>query len=337
MDPRRLTSLLRAVPGPLATRVLDYVAELTPDQLSAIRGLGTRLAVITESHVGRYLAPGEPSQTIDVRAALDGPEVVLFSLNSSSYGTLAAQLGTLAVQDLVTAVGGRMGEAAAGRPLAIMGVDEFSALGGDQLAALFARGREAGVCVLVATQELVDLERAARGLRDQILGNTTVKLVHRQDVPASALMVSQMIGTEMVWEETRQIDSPFGADTGRGTRRPVERFLVHPNTIKTLPRGQAVVIVKEPESSVRIVRVMPPATLERAAGAASLAPARAWDPPGRGGAAEHAGAAHGGASPTRHVDPTPARHIDPSPAARQAAPTPAPARRPPPDRGPELG
>jgi type IV secretory pathway TraG/TraD family ATPase VirD4 len=138
-------------------------------------------------------------------------------------------------------------------------VDEFSALGGDQMAALFARGREAGVCVLVATQELVDLERAARGLRDQILGNTTIKIVHRQDVPGSALTVAQMIGTETVWEETRYTGAPFGYDTGRASRRQAERFVVHPNTIKTLPRGQAVVIAKIPRAGTRIVQVTPPA------------------------------------------------------------------------------
>ncbi len=142
----------------------------------------------------------------------------------------------------------------------MVAIDEFSALGGDQVAALFARGRAADLCALVATQELVDLERAARGLRDQILGNTTIKFVHRQDVPQSALTVAEMIGTEMVWEETRHLGAPFGYDTGRGTRRQVERFVVHPNEIKTLPRGEAVVIAKDPVASTRIVRVTPPAT-----------------------------------------------------------------------------
>jgi hypothetical protein len=292
--------------------------------------------VITESHVGPYLAPGDdPARAIDLRAALEGPDVVLFSLNSSSYGVLAAQIGTLAIQDLVAATGRRLGEEEGRGPLAIVGVDEFSALGSDQLAALFARGREAGVCVMVATQELVDLERAARGLRDQILGNTTIKLVHRQDVPGSALLVSQMIGTEMVWEESRYIGSPFGVDTGRGTRRAVERFSVHPNVIKMLPRGQCVVIAKEPETSVRIVQVSPPARGAGGAGALSGPVARHVD---------RAAARPVQLAPARDVDPAPARHVDPAPAhdvdpapARPVERAPAPTRRHARDRGPELG
>jgi type IV secretory pathway TraG/TraD family ATPase VirD4 len=259
MDPRRVPSLLRHLPRPLAWHLQDYLAELAPDQLSAIRGLGTRLAVITESHLSGYLSAGEPGQTVDLRAALSGPEVVLFSLNSSRYGNLAAQIGTLVIQDLVSAAGERMAAHPAAVGRAIVGVDEFSALGGDQMLALIARGREAGVSVVVATQELVDLERAARGLRDQILGNTAVKVIHRQDVPESAQLVAQMIGTERVWEETRGVGPPFGLDTGRSTRRLVEQFVVHPNTIKTLPRGQAVVIAKIPRAGTRIVQVTPPA------------------------------------------------------------------------------
>src|SRR5581483_8250223 len=129
-----------------------------------------------------YLRP-DAGAAIDLRAALAGRDVVLFSLNSSRYGKLAAQVGTLAVQDLVTAVGERLA-VSAGRPTiaatgggqALIGIDEFSALEGDNVIALLARGREARVSVLLATQELADLERAGRGLRDQVLGNTAVKI-----------------------------------------------------------------------------------------------------------------------------------------------------------------
>jgi hypothetical protein len=39
----------------------------------------------------------------------------------------------------------------------------------------------------------------------------------------------------------------------------VERFVIHPNEIKSLPTGQAVVITKLPEARVRTVRIAPPA------------------------------------------------------------------------------
>jgi conjugal transfer pilus assembly protein TraD len=268
MEPRRLSGMLRHLPQATADRVQDYLGGLTPDQLSAVRGLGTRLAILSESHTGPYLAAptaldgGERAATIDLRAALDGSEIVLFSLNSSTYGKLAAQIGTLVIQDLVTSAGNRLDMSAGGRdtpPQATIGIDEFSGLGSDNVVSLLARGREAGLSVLVATQELADLDRAAFGVRDQVLGNTAVKLVHRQDVPASAQMVAQMAGTETVWEETHQVGGRLlHMDTGRGTRRQVEQFVIHPNEIKALPTGHAVLITKLPTASARTVRISPP-------------------------------------------------------------------------------
>jgi hypothetical protein len=260
MDPHSLAILLRGVSPERAHRVQDYLAAMTADQLSAVRGLGTRLAIITESDTGRFLVSG-PGPTVDLRRALAGEQVVLFSLNSSTYGRFAAQLGTLVVQDLVAAVGRGLatGARALRRP-AIVGLDEFSALGADNVVALLARGREAGVSVLLATQELADLDRAAPGLRDQVLGNTAVKIAHRQDVPGSAQTIAQMAGTVKRWEETRQVGgSVLGSyDRGRGTRRLVDGFVVHPNEIRALGTGEAVVIVKQPRASVRKVRVLPP-------------------------------------------------------------------------------
>jgi conjugal transfer pilus assembly protein TraD len=258
MEPRRLAARVRGLDSPLRDRVQDYVAGLTADQLSAVRGLGTRLAIISESHAGRYLAPAADRETIDLRSALEGSEVVVFSLNSSIYGQLAAQLGTLAIQDIVSATGHRL--QAGGTPTqATVAVDEFSALGADHLLALVARGREAGVSVLLATQELADLERAAPGFRDQVLGLTAVKIAHRQDVPASARTIAELAGTEWVWTESRQIYSLFGRGHGsRGTRREVEQYVVHPNEVKALRTGEAVLLTKTPAAGVSRVRVWPP-------------------------------------------------------------------------------
>jgi hypothetical protein len=264
MEPRRLAGMLRGVPGPLAERVQDYLFGLTGDQVSAVRGLGTRLALLSESCAGPYLrtSAGPPADAIDLGAGLAGGDVILFSLNSSVYGKLAAQLGALAIQDLVSASGRRLdaaGGPAGAPPPATVAIDEFSALDGDNLLALLARGREAGVSVLMATQEMADLERAGRGFRDQVLGIVGVKIIHRQDVPASAETIAQMAGTEQVWERTEHLRSPFsGPGASRGTRRLAERYVVHPNVIKTLPVGHAVILTKLPSAEVRRVSVRPP-------------------------------------------------------------------------------
>jgi type IV secretory pathway TraG/TraD family ATPase VirD4 len=116
------------------------------------------------------------------------------------------------------------------------------------------------VSVVFATQELADMERVARGLREQLVGNAAVKIVHRQDVPDSAVMVAQMAGTELVWERTFQSGAgPLGRYATRGsTRRQVERFIVHPNQIKTLGTGDAILLTKQPVAQTRPMHVRPP-------------------------------------------------------------------------------
>jgi conjugal transfer pilus assembly protein TraD len=259
MAPPRLASLARRAPRPLASRTADYLATLTPDQLSAAAGLGTRLALLSESVAGPYLEPAGPgpkggaaSPSVDLGAALEGGDVVLFSLNSSTYGKLAAQLGALAIQDLTSAAGRRLERPGHGVPVpATIALDEFSALGADNVLSLLARGREAGVSVLLATQELADLERAGRGFRDQVLGITALKLAHRQEVDASAVAISRLAGTERVWRETRQLPSlQAGRLASRGTRHEVEEPVVHPNEIKRLSTGQLVLLSNVPTPRV---------------------------------------------------------------------------------------
>jgi conjugal transfer pilus assembly protein TraD len=259
MDARRLPAALRGVPKPLANRVQDYLSGLTPDQQSAIRGLQTRLAIITESDSGPFLAGG--SDAIDLQAALTGGDVVVFSLNSSRYPSFAAQLGTLAVQDVITATGSRLERAREGHQLeqATVAIDEFSAIGAAHVVTLFARGREAGVSGLVVTQEMADLDRLGRGVRDQILGNTALKLILRQDVPESADLVAQIAGTEKVWEETRQIGGTiFRGFPAAGTRREAEQFVVHPNEIKSLRTGDAVLISKLRSDHAQTIKATAP-------------------------------------------------------------------------------
>jgi conjugal transfer pilus assembly protein TraD len=296
MEPVRLAVLLRRVPGARAEQVQDYLAALTGDQRSGIAGVGTRLAVLGESCAGPYLRAGPSEATIDVQAGLEGGDVILFSLNSSVYGKLAAQLGGLAVQDVISATGARLGSLAgtdrAPAP-ATVAIDEFSALDNDNVLGLLARGREFGVRAMIATQEIADLERAGRGFADQVLGIVGVKIIHRQDVPASAEMVARMSGTERYWEETRQIGGLFSGARGRGgTRRPAERYVVHPNVVMRLRPGQAILMTKLPEPRVQWVAVRPPPRRPPAAAPATLPPPspqplpptptpRAERPPGR--------------------------------------------------------
>ncbi len=260
MSPERLAAACRDATPERAAHIREYLSSLTPDQTSAVRGLASRLAVLSESHTGPLLEPGPAERTLDLRRAMAGGEVVLFSLNSSTYGGLASMLGTLAVQDIVTATGARLTQGQARGLGAVVAIDEFSALHADNVLSLLARGREAGVGVLLATQELADLERAGRGLRDQILGNTALKIAHRQDVPESAERVAKLAGTARVWEQSysRRSGALGGGAAAGGvstSARLVERFRIEPERVSTMGTGEALVVIKSPQPSAHVTRI----------------------------------------------------------------------------------
>jgi conjugal transfer pilus assembly protein TraD len=263
MDPDRLRQLLPHVPKEFALRVGDYLNSVNRDQRSAVLGLQSRLALLAESKAGEFLQPGAPEHTIDLyRALCGGGEAVLFSLNSSRNPKLCAQIAAMVIQDLVAIAGYRQNMP--NQPLALIAIDEFGSLDHDNVLAIVAKAREAVISVLLSTQELADLDRLAEGFKDQVLGNTAVLLAHRQNVPDSAELIARMIGTQTVWQRTYQTREARGLErmlrgrlfeTGMGTQREVEEFVVHPNTIKQLPTGRAVLITKIPYSSHQIVDV----------------------------------------------------------------------------------
>jgi type IV secretory pathway TraG/TraD family ATPase VirD4 len=91
----------------------------------------------------------------------------------------------MVVQDLKTVCGLREVQPELARP-ALVAVDEFSGLNGDQIAGLFQRARSAGLSLVLATQELADLRRVDEGFDEQIVGNVEYLLAGRQNNPESA-------------------------------------------------------------------------------------------------------------------------------------------------------
>jgi hypothetical protein len=254
MRPEALRAQTRRARQEFADEIDAYLDSLDGSSRSAIGGLANRLAVITESAAGARFEP-PAGAGLDLAGALENGGLVVFSLNSLRYGELAAQIGGLIIQDLKTIAGERIERhTPSSRELgALVVIDEFSALEGEHVLALLARARSARLGVVISTQELSDLERVAVGFSDQVLGNTAVKVIHRQDVPESAERLASLAGTTKTWQETFQTDYQLqnalnlllhDGLSGRGTRKLVDEFRVHPNRFKNLPTGHAIVIRK---------------------------------------------------------------------------------------------
>lgn len=256
--PERLQRLAPDVGEDLARRIESYCDRLSRDQQSAIGGLESRLGVVTESTAGPWL-DDRKGVGLDVYKAVCRGDVVVFSLPSGDFPSLASLVGGMALIDLQTVAAELQARQWQGQ--AHVFIDEFSALEGSHVLGLVARGRSAGMSVALATQELADLQTACPELVDQVLGNTPNKVIHRVDVPETAERMASLAGTRRTWQSTHQIHEDVRGrstdqGTGLGSMRQVDEFVIHPNTIKTLPTGRCALVRKVPSPDMRLVDVV---------------------------------------------------------------------------------
>ncbi len=257
LDPDRLELLARTLPTDTRGVTHDYLDSLTARQRRDIGGVRDRLAILAESDVGRWLDPGgEGADAFDLLEEVAARSVVYFSLEADSRPLLSQMLGAAIVQDLQTAVA-----ALQSRPTpTLVVIDEFSALATEQVVRLFARARSAGFSLLLGTQELSDLRLPGREwLLEQILGNLSLLIAHRQVVPGSAELIAGLCGRRGVWRVSAHGD-------GRVTRTRAREGALNGDRVMGLPTGWAAVIGLTGEGGARIARISPPAPIGRRGG-----------------------------------------------------------------------
>jgi conjugal transfer pilus assembly protein TraD len=239
LHPDQLEVTARALPSDQAKVVEEYLDSLVERQRRDLAGARDRLSILAESEVSRWFDP-ERAPAIDLRAAVASRSVVYFALDSDRRPLLAQMVAAALVSDLVTLVADLQED-----PIStVVLIDEFSAVAAKQVSRLFGRARSAGMSLLLATQELVDLQAVDAGLRDQVLGNVEAVIAHRQNVPASAETIAKVASSKPVWVTTQQTEDRLigHGPSGRGSRRRDYEYKIHPSRVQQLYTGQALVI-----------------------------------------------------------------------------------------------
>jgi conjugal transfer pilus assembly protein TraD len=246
LDPPALEQLLRDAPEELALAGHAYLDSLTTRQIQDLGGARDRLAILAESDVGRWVDPAAGA-TFNLLAAVRSGAVVYFSLESDSRPLLAQMLGAAIVQDLQSTVAALQGEPVP----AVVVIDEFSAVAAEHVVALFGRARSAGFSLLLGTQELADLRLPGRErILEQVMGNLSLLIAHRQVVPSSAELLSRLGGSRGAWKVT------WGRG-GQASRTRTEEPRLDPELLTSLAPGWAAVVSFGAGRAARVARVIP--------------------------------------------------------------------------------
>jgi hypothetical protein len=248
LDPVRLEGLVRGLPESDARSTHAYLDSLTARQRSDLAGVRDRLAILAESDVGLWLDPSTSAERFDLLEAVRDRAVVYFRLDSDSRPLLAQMLGAAIVQDLQTTVASQQA-----RPVpTLVVIDEFAAVAASQVVRLFGRARSAGVSLVLGTQEIADLRLPGRErLLEQVMGNLSVLIAHRQVVPDSAELVASLAGSRGIWRTSQH-------GGGRTTRTRTREGVFCADQVTRLECGWAAVIVVSDAASPRIARVFTP-------------------------------------------------------------------------------
>jgi conjugal transfer pilus assembly protein TraD len=180
---------------------------------------------------------------LDLDQAVREKAVVLFSLNSLRFREFSQMIGRIVVNDLRGTIARRYDQPERDYVFGIF--DEFHVFASVQVVDILAQARGAGFCTIIATQSLSDLDLVDRDITGRIVENCNTFIIQAQNYPENAERLAAIIGTQDSLARTYQVEgrvAPIG--TGMGTWRETKEFIVHPDEIKRLQIGEAVIVRK---------------------------------------------------------------------------------------------
>lgn len=223
--------------------ISDYV-----QTRKSIQGLIADIGLIAKSEFKQSLESTNPD--IDLNKAYRENQIVYIQLNTQGYEETARRLGRIILQDLKTVSNDIQSyRLKSERYFFPVYIDEFASFASESFIELLNKARGAGLAITMAHQSLGDLLKHGEFFQIQIMENTNIKVIMRQDHADSSEALARAIGTETSKSETYQIEDHIlwgKTKTGLGSVREVQEFLIHPDKIKRLQRGEAIILVKQP-------------------------------------------------------------------------------------------
>jgi conjugal transfer pilus assembly protein TraD len=241
---------------------ISEIVDSLPDSKELL-GLKADLELMKLSDFGSLIDNERGSSVFDFYAK---NKVVFISLDVQAYPQASVQLGRI-VMGAILALSNRVqGLPVESRVKTTVVVDEFGSFLTDSFVNFINKARSSNFRAILATQSVGDLERYSPEMRKQLLDSITNKVVLRMSDPDSIEFCAKMFGTKKGHEFTEQIkdDWLFGkAETGLGSSKEVEEFIVHPRDIRELDTGKGYFLVQDPYAVFRVLFYHPrPADFE---------------------------------------------------------------------------
>jgi len=216
----------------------------------------------TTGFLGKLLNSYSPAITLEDVFAKD--QLAYFAIPIGQLQVLANPLGRMVISALLSAAAARQKTVGRPRPASVI-LDEFAEFATPVFTSFIATVGSAGFRTILSHQDLGQLKKV-EGMRPEsfasaVFNNTSgCKVCFRTPDPEDAEFWSTMVGTYRAVEDTERFHKGLTVEitTGDKSRREVEVFKIHPNLLKNLRQGTALVFVPGSEEClIRTARVFP--------------------------------------------------------------------------------
>lgn len=209
-------------------------------------GLIANLNQLINSAAGELISHDAEGGSFDFREAIQERRITYMLMNSLKLKESASVFGKLILQDLMQFVGehySRVDQSAV-VPVTLV-IDEFASFATPEFIEFMDRARGAGIGIVMAHQSRADLREISPDFQSRIEANANTVIVSGVKTSEDAEHYAGMLGTKTTIKETIQVkDEGFWSgerQTGMKSRRNVEEFVLHPNILKGLKRGEVFV------------------------------------------------------------------------------------------------
>ncbi len=218
------------------------------DNRKFLSGLMADLYLSSRSEFSGKLDTDRPH--IDLLEIYQEQRIVYFALDLQGYGDTARRMGRMILQDVKTVSSYIQSNIPASKrhffPVFIDDAASFLDLG---FVDFLNKSRASRIAIALFHQSLGDLYfRSAPNFQQQVIENTNIKIILRQDDPVAVEKFSKIAGTRRTLIPTYQTEERLTGKgmTGTGSVREGQEFKIEPDLIRELKRGEAVVILKSP-------------------------------------------------------------------------------------------
>ncbi len=212
-----------------------WVKMAEKDREMNLSGLTSKLARFTSREWSPLINTLNPD--IKMRDVVEKQQIFLFGTSSLVNQEDSKPVIISALIDLAGVIGRRLIEKPE-IPFFVF-LDEFYTAAYPGLNDLISLGREANVCFFLAHHSLGQLGAVSQEFKDDILTNTNHKIVMNITEKDTVDFFASIFGTKVTKKDVYSYDTRMAQARGR-TEKMDEEFIIHPNYLRGMKRGEAV-------------------------------------------------------------------------------------------------